>query len=314
MTDSSSPAFSLGFNEKSFSAVFNVARQNQNVKVLSAPTIVTTHAQEAEVNVSEKYPIITGTTSDISNINTTRTEVTQQDIGIKLVVTPYVGTDNMIQLEVKQNVDSIARYVEIDGNNQPVVSTRYAKSYVSAKNGEVIVLAGLQHTEATDIDAGVWLLGDIPIIGEFFKPKNDSISRRELVIFIRPTIIKSVGAESAVAIANIKNSLVEDEINTFLKEGHFYKNEEIKANFEEFEKNRPYNRLVRAPQTLITGEPRVVEGSTLDKALKKADGAGGSEDKAEAQKTEAETGAKAKEKPEEAPEAAPEKKPAENKN
>ena len=262
MNDHSAPAFSLGWNEKAFSMVFNVASQNQNVKVLSAPTIVTTHAQEAEVNVSEKYPIITGTTSDISNIATTRTEVTQQDIGIKLVVTPYVGTDNMIQLEVKQNVDSIARYVIIDGNSQPVVSTRYAKSYVSAKNGEVIVLAGLQHSEASDIDAGVWLLSDIPVIGEMFKPKNDYISRRELIIFIRPTIIKSVGAENAVAIANIKNSLVENELKTFLKDGHFYKNEEIDANFEEFEKNRPYNRLVNAPMTLLTGEKRLVEGST----------------------------------------------------
>lgn len=262
MTDSSSPAFSLGMNEKSFSMVFNVASQNQNVKVLSSPTIVTTHAQEAEVNVSEKYPIITGTTSDISNISTTRTEVTQEDIGIKLVVTPYVGTDNMIQLEVKQNVDSIARYVEIDGNNQPVVSTRYAKSYVSAKNGEVIVLAGLQHTESTNIDGGVWLLSDIPLIGEFFKPKSDSISRRELIIFIRPTIIKSVGAENAIAMANIKNSSVENELTSYLKDGRFYSNEEVRANFEEFEKNRPYNRLFRAPLTLITGEKRLVEGSS----------------------------------------------------
>ena len=163
---------------------------------------------------------------------------------------------------MKQNVDSIARYVEIDGNNQPVVSTRYAKSYVSAKNGEVIVLAGLQHTESTNIDGGVWLLSDIPLIGEFFKPKSDSISRRELIIFIRPTIIKSVGAENAIAMANIKNSSVENELTSYLKDGRFYSNEEVRANFEEFEKNRPYNRLFRAPLTLITGEKRLVEGSS----------------------------------------------------
>lgn len=304
MTDSSSPAFSLGMNEKSFSMVFNVASQNQNVKVLSSPTIVTTHAQEAEVNVSEKYPIITGTTSDISNISTTRTEVTQEDIGIKLVVTPYVGTDNMIQLEVKQNVDSIARYVEIDGNNQPVVSTRYAKSYVSAKNGEVIVLAGLQHAESTNIDGGVWLLSDIPLIGEFFKPKSDSISRRELIIFIRPTIIKSVGAENAIAMANIKNSSVESELSSYLKDGRFYSNEEIRANFEEFEKNRPYNRLFRAPQTLITGEKRLVEGSSDYKKAQKIDA---SEEKSESKAELPKDGEKTENPKEEKAESNPEK-------
>lgn len=261
LPDSSTKAFSLNLGKSGFDAVFNTASENQNVKVLSAPTIVTTHSVEAEITVSEEYPIITATTTGITSDTATKSQVEYKDIGITLIVTPYVGTDGKIQMEIRQNVDSIARYTTIDANEQPVVSKRYAKSTVYAENGEVIVLGGLQQTDSSDTEGSVWLLGDLPLIGSLFNPATTQTKRRELIIFIRPTVIQSLDSENTIS-KYVKGSHIEREVSNYLRKGDFYTDKEINANFEEFEKNRFYNKLFTAPWTLITGEKRTVDGST----------------------------------------------------
>lgn len=261
LPDSSTKAFSLNLGKSGFNAVFNTASENQNVKVLSAPTIVTTHSVEAEITVSEEYPIITSTTTDLSSVTATKSQVEYKDIGITLLVTPYVGTDGKIQMEIRQSVDSIARYTTIDANEQPVVSKRYAKSTVYAENGEVIVLGGLQQTDASDNEGSVWLLGDLPLIGSLFTPATSQSKRRELIIFIRPTVIQSLDSENTIS-KYVKGTHIEREVSNYLRNGDFYTPAELKANFEEFEKNRFYNKLFTAPWTLITGDRRIVDGST----------------------------------------------------
>lgn len=274
-TDKNS-AFSLGVNEGAMQAVFDVARENSNVKVLSSPTIVTTHSLQAEVNISDQYLIVKASTTSLTNTDNVRTEIDKQDVGIRLEVTPFVGNDGMIQMDIRQSVDSVARYMEIDGTQQPIISKRYARSTLSAKDGEIIVLAGLQHTEVNDTDGSVWLLGDLPIIGSLFQPESALTKRRELIIFIRPTVIRSMSADDAMIANRIKDSYVEKEVQNFLKKGRFYDEKQLEANFEEFEKNRFYNKLVSAPQTLLTGERRVVENSSSD--IENKDKQGSSED------------------------------------
>lgn len=284
LPDSSTKAFSLNLGKSGFDAVFNTASENQNVKVLSAPTIVTTHSVEAEITVSEEYPIITATTTGITSDTATKSQVEYKDIGITLIVTPYVGTDGKIQMEIRQNVDSIARYTTIDANEQPVVSKRYAKSTVYAENGEVIVLGGLQQTDASDTEGSVWLLGDLPLIGSLFNPATTQTKRRELIIFIRPTVIQSLDSETTIS-KYVAGSHIEREVSNYLRKGDFYTDKEINANFEEFEKNRFYNKLFTAPWTLITGEKRTVDGSTRY-VLKNADSGENDADKSPDSKAE----------------------------
>lgn len=262
-TDKNS-AFSLGVNEGALQAVFNVASENQNVKVLSSPTIVTTHSLQAEVNISDQYLIVKASTTSLTNTDNVRTEIDKQDVGIRLEVTPFVGNDGMIQMDIRQSVDSVARYVVIDGTQQPIISKRYARSNLSAKNGEIIVLAGLQHTEVNETEGSVWLLGDLPLIGRLFQPDSALTKRRELIIFIRPTVIRSMSAEDAISANKIRDSYVEKEVQNFLRNGKFYEEKELSANFNEFEKNRFYNLLVNNPASLVTGQKRVVENSTSD--------------------------------------------------
>ena len=225
LTNSSTPAFSVTASETSFSFLFGVARQNQNVKVLSAPTIVTTHNKEAEVNISQSLPIITSSMSDITSITTTRSSVSYKDIGIQLRVTPLVGANGSIQLKIDQSVDSISGYTTIDNNQQPIISKRKATSFVSAKSNEVITLAGLQQIDTTEMDGDVWLLSDIPLIGEIFKPTKNEYKRRELIIFIRPTVVESTPVDKIIKTKDVSNSPSKEEIKAFYKDGKLYLNE-----------------------------------------------------------------------------------------
>lgn len=244
LSNASNPAFSVFASEKSFSMLFDLARQNQNVKVLSAPTIVTTHNKEAEVNISQSLPIITSSMSDMTSITTTRSSVSYKDIGIKLIVTPLVGANGSIQLKIDQSVDSISGYTTIDNNQQPIISKRRATSFVSAKSNEIITLAGLQQVDTTEIDGGVWLLGDIPILGELFRPSKNEYKRRELIIFIRPAIVKSLPSDETVKLPEVENSPAANEIKTFYERKKFYPNGELEEKSSNFEKNRIQNRLL----------------------------------------------------------------------
>lgn len=243
LTNTGISAFSVNASESSFSMLFDMARENQNVKVLSSPTIVTTHNKEAEINISQSLPIITSSMSDITSITTTRSSVSYKDIGIKLLVTPLVGNNGSVQLKIDQSVDSISGYTTIDGNQQPVISKRKATSFVSAKSNEIITLAGLQQVDTSEIDGGVWLLSDIPLLGDLFKPSKNEYKRRELIIFIRPTVVESLDAAGVVESESVKNSPASSEIKTFLTRGKFYPDNELEKKSADFEKNRLHNKL-----------------------------------------------------------------------
>lgn len=267
--DAGSQAFSFGINGDSFTAAFNKARESSNIKVLSSPTIVTTHNQEGQVTVDEQHPYVTGSTTDLDS-TATRQSVSYMDIGINLQVKPLVGTDGIVRMDITQEVKSVARYVEIDNNQTPVVSNRRIKNIVSVKTGEVIVLGGLQQEDIANVDSGVWLLSDIPWIGELFKPALKTTKRRELIMFVRPSVIKSQTYEQLISSEAIQDSAISREIENYLSKGKFFQKEEIDANFKEFEENRFHNRIVKNPDDFIMLDKHVEEGSTKDIEAKRA--------------------------------------------
>lgn len=223
-------AFSIdaGINPFSLAAVFNIAQQNRNVKVLSAPTIVTTHNQVATVNVGEARPIITSTTSSIASSDlATRSTVEYRDIGITLRVRPLVGTGETIQMEIEQIVETVINTTEIDNNVQPIIGTRRANSFISSENDQVIILAGLQETQSTREDGSVWILGDIPLVGGLFRPERETQTVRELIIFIRPSVVKSSDAADELTEAALRSPLIGPEVNTFIETGQFREQQRI---------------------------------------------------------------------------------------
>jgi len=180
---------------------FQAALQNTgnraNTKILSADTITTTHAEQADFQVTTQEPIITGTTATPTVAGTTansgfstNSSVTYQNIGIEVKVTPLIGNDGSIQLTIDQKVDSIApQTATIDGNSQPIINHREATSYVNCQDGQMVVLGGLQQTQNSKTHTKLGFLWEIPILSNIFGSRDNEIQRDELLFFVRPHVI-----------------------------------------------------------------------------------------------------------------------------
>lgn len=171
--------------------------------ILSVPTIVTTHNKEAEIFVGETRPVISGTTTGSSGSSTgltTSSTVTQQEIGIRLRVLPLIGSTGTVQLEIEQDVEDILGTVIIDGNDQPRIGRRQTTSFVSAANGEIIVLGGLQRASDGRTTSR---LGPIPFLGDLFGKRTRAKSRTELIFFLRPIILTNTALDNVEALERI---------------------------------------------------------------------------------------------------------------
>jgi len=211
----------IGISPFSLQSVFRTAKLDSKVRILSAPTISTTHNHPASINVGEARPIITSSTSSLNNSLATRSTVEYRDIGIELKVRPLVSELGFIQMEVEQVVETVIDTQTIDNNEQPIIGTRRATSFVSVRDGQIIVMGGLQ-SEATIVSDGkVWILGDIPLIGRLFRPKKRTSTVRELIIFIRPRIIKDMSEKEVIAREQEKAGLVAEDVVTYFETGQF---------------------------------------------------------------------------------------------
>lgn len=184
-------------NPLAFQAFLGDTGANSNVKILSAPTIMAVHNKEAEIIVGQSQPIITGSTSSpissgvtTANSLVTSSQVTYKDIAIDLKVTPLIGDDGSIELKIDQKVDDILGNVTIDNNLQPIIGRRQATSYVNVIDGQMIVLGGLQRTKSTKDRTKLGFFHEIPIISQIFGGRNKTEERTELLLFIRPHVIR----------------------------------------------------------------------------------------------------------------------------
>ena len=204
--------------------VLNAAKTNSDVTVLSAPTIVTTHNKEATVSVGEERPVITSileSTSSTGENLTSRGQVQFKDIKLELKVTPLIGSDGVVQLEIEQLIQSVIGNIDINDNSQPIVGTRRATSYVSVKDNELIVLGGLQSLDSLENNNRMAILGDLPVFGPLFRSKSVENTRNELLIFIRPTIIRTTTDANQNARDSIDASESQEKVDSFLQRGTF---------------------------------------------------------------------------------------------
>jgi general secretion pathway protein D len=209
-------------NPMSFQAALGNTGANSNVKVLSANTIVTTHNKQAEFVVSQQQPIITGTTSTPSATTTntgltSSSTVTYKDIGIDVKVTPLIGDDGSIQLEIDQKVDDVVSNVTIDGNEQPIIGHREATSFINVGDGQMIVLGGLQQTKHSTNRTKLGFLYEIPILSQLLGGRTHEEDRTELLLFVRPHIIQP-NHESKDAAASINQLTNKDQVRQYLQD------------------------------------------------------------------------------------------------
>lgn len=211
-------------NPLAFKAVLGDAGTRSNVKILSAPTIVTTHNKEAQILVGESLPIITGiystpvaTSGTVDSGFAQNQQVTYKDIAINLKVTPLIGDDGSIQLKIDQIVDDVVRSITINSVEQPVIGRRQATSFINVGDGQMVVLGGLQRTANTRSRNKLGFFAEIPIISHLFGSRTNSVRRTELLLFIRPHVIPPQGG-TADATNTINSLSNKEQINQFLSD------------------------------------------------------------------------------------------------
>jgi len=177
--------FLLGGVKDGWGAVLQAVSTDTNSNILATPHLTTMDNEEAFFIVGQDVPLITGSTTGSSNSNPFQS-VSRQEVGIKLKVTPQINEGDAVQLLIEQEVSSISGATSVD----VIINKREIKTSVIVDDGGTIVLGGLIDDAVQESVSKVPLLGDIPFLGHLFKSTSTSVSKRNLMVFIRPTIIR----------------------------------------------------------------------------------------------------------------------------
>ena len=201
LTDPTLGAAKIDMDGVTFAATIQALQTNSNANLLSTPSLITLDNQEAKIVVGNEVPFRTGsfsTTGDGSQ--NPFTTIQREDVGLQLTVTPHVHDGETIRLEVSQEITNIVPEAPIGnaGFSDVVTSKRTIETVVLADDGQTIILGGLIQDDVTLNNAQVPLLGSIPGIGWLFRSESKSNVRRNLLIFLRPTVIRDASGADII--------------------------------------------------------------------------------------------------------------------
>ena len=207
----------------SFATIINLVAQDADSNILSTPSIMTLDNEEASIVVGQEIPITTGETLSSNNSNPFRS-VNRQEVGIKLQVTPQINEGNAVRLSINQEVSSV--YGPITASSTDLITNiRVITTTVLVEDGDTIVLGGLIDDDVQETKRKVPFLGDIPLLGKLFQSSSTSRTKRNLMVFIKPTIIRD--SASIRSITNSKYNYFEAMQNLKIEKGEEVPNLQI---------------------------------------------------------------------------------------
>ncbi len=210
-----------------FQATLRAIATAGKTEVLSRPSILARNNQAATISLGQQVPLISNTRFDTfgNQINT----VTYQNVGVNLSVTPFISSDGNVEMTVTPEISSLAdksQWVAISaGSNAvaaPVINSRVATTTVVVPDGQTVVIGGLMENTVTDSESKIPGLGDIPLLGNLFKRKQKGNVKRELMIFLTPTIVKAPAQLAGMTQNEKQNQKIapqafpQEELNRFL--------------------------------------------------------------------------------------------------
>ncbi len=201
-----------------FTALINAIQGDSRTNVLSKPNIMTLDNEEAEMIVGQQVPFRTGSYAAVGNAsNPTNpfTTITRENVGITLKVKPQINEGNAIKLDIEQKIDSVAPSNENAADL--ITNTRSFKTTVLVDDGGTIVLGGLIQDDVQESVQKTPLLGDIPFLGALFRNKSTSKIKKNLLVFIRPSIVRD--AAVATRITSSKYNYIRAEQLNFNQRG-----------------------------------------------------------------------------------------------
>ncbi|MCL6704248.1 type II secretion system secretin GspD [Pseudomonas sp. T1.Ur] len=175
-----------------FSALISALASNTRSNLLSTPSLLTLDNQEAEIIVGQNVPFKTGSyATNSSGADNPFTTVERKDVGISLKIRPFINQGSTLRLEVEQEVSDIAPSVSGVDSSDLITNKRALKSTILADDGEIIVIGGLIRDSVRTQESGVPLLRSIPYLGALFRWTRDTQTKSNLMVFLRPTIVRS---------------------------------------------------------------------------------------------------------------------------
>ena len=179
-----------GYVSETFRATLQALARDQKVRVLATPHILTMANVQAQIQIGQQYPVVTsyfpGTVGTPPQIS-----VDLRSIATTLQVTPRVNNAGYIVMDIVQTIDDLGGTVTQAGFTQPIINTRVARTSVMVKDGQTVVIGGFMRDRVEEVETGLPILKDLPILGPLFRRTEKAKSRTELMVFLTPRIIRT---------------------------------------------------------------------------------------------------------------------------
>ena len=176
----------------SMTVILNALNETANTNILSTPSILTLDNQEAFITVGQQVPFVTGSYTNTGaggeGAQNPFQTIERENVGITLTVTPHINDGDSVVLDIMQEVSSISKTSVIASD--VITNERKIQTKILALDGQVVVLGGLIKDDVQDAQQKVPLLGDIPYLGRLFRSDAERVSKQNLMVFIRTTIIR----------------------------------------------------------------------------------------------------------------------------
>ncbi len=183
----------------SFNAFIRATQQDSEIDILSNPQILTLNNEEAEIKVGEVIPTLGTTKVDVQGNETTTIEY--KEVGVSMKITPQINADGTVELRIEEQSSNLVEGKANALGTQGAITTlnRSLKTKVVVQDGQTIALGGLISDEKTAVELKTPCLGDIPILGWFFKTRNTTTRKTNLMIFLTPKIVRNAQELSEVS-------------------------------------------------------------------------------------------------------------------
>lgn len=199
----------------SWGVLIQALATSSKANLLSTPSIITLDNEESEIVVGQNVPFRTGQSTNTGDgLENPFTTIERRDIGLTLNVKPSISADDVVKLAVEQTTEDIGQSVESAADL--ITEKREIKTSVLADDTETIVLGGLMNEDYRTTQSKVPLLGDIPFLGALFRSESQEREKRNLVVFLRPTILREEGEGKNVAREQFKRLW---DVNLGIKDG-----------------------------------------------------------------------------------------------
>ena len=206
-----------------FASIINLVAEDSDSNILSTPSIMTLDNEEASIVVGQEIPVTTGETLSSNNSNPFRS-VNREEVGIKLVVKPQINEGSAVILTLDQEVSSVFGPITAMSTDL-ITNKRVIKTTVLVEDGDTIVLGGLIDDNVQEVESRVPVIGNIPLLGRLFRSTATSRNKRNLIVFIKPTIIRD--PEQMRVIGNSKYDFYQNLQKEKIKKGEEVPNTEI---------------------------------------------------------------------------------------